>query len=399
MKLQQLLTAALTGLVCFGFLCADGQTTADGNTINIVTTAVPFLRVSPDARVGGMGETGIATAPADANSGFMNLAKIPFAESKFQIGATYTPWLRKITQDVYLASLGGYYKIDDEQAINVGLRYFNLGNIQFTSAEGNPNGEGRPRELGVDFGYTRKLSERMSLGVALRYINSSLARGDVGQTGNVYKAGNSVAGDITLYHHGLDENGQGFNYGLAITNLGAKIGYTNNAQAKDFIPANIGIGGAYTGVIDEDSKITVAADINHLLVPAPPILSEDGSDSTGDQQKLDDYRNMSVFESWFKSFGNNSYSISLGAEFWYNNQFSARGGYYWETKEAGNRRYWTLGIGLKYNVFGFNFSYLVPSGGSGTTQNPLSSTLRFGVIFDLDPETNGGSGNGANGAQ
>ena len=395
MKLQQLLTAALTGIVCLGFFAAGAQTSADGNSINIVTTAVPFLRVSPDARVGGMGDAGIATLP-DANSGFINLAKIPFAESKFQIGATYTPWLRKITQDVYLASLAGYYKIDDEQAINVGLRYFNLGNIQFTSAEGNPNGEGRPRELGVDFGYTRKVAERLSLGIALRYINSSLARGDVGQSGNVYKAGNSVAGDISLYHNGLNEEGQGLTWGMAITNLGAKIGYTNNAQAKDYIPANIGIGGAYTGVIDEDSKITIAADINHLLVPAPPIISNDGSDtlSQEDQQKLDDYRNQSVFQSWFKSFGNNSISLSLGAEFLYNNQFSARAGYYWETKEAGNRKYWTLGVGLKYNVFGFNFSYLVPSGGTGTTQNPLSNTLRFGVTFDLDNETNGSNGGG-----
>ncbi len=393
MKLQQLLTTALTGIVCLGSYCAGAQTTGDGNTINIVTTAVPFLRVSPDARVGGMGEAGIATLP-DANTGFINLAKLPFAQSKFQIGATYTPWLRKITQDVYLASLAGYYKLDDEQAINVGLRYFNLGNIQFTSAEGNSLGEGRPREFGVDFGYTRKVSENLSLGVALRYINSSLARGDVSQSGNVYKAGNSVAGDITLYHNGLNEDGQGFTWGMAISNLGAKIGYTNNAQAKDYIPANIGIGAAYTGIIDEDSKITVSADINHLLVPAPPVLSDDPADSTNNQKLLDDYHSMSVFQSWFKSFGNNCIALSLGTEFWYANQFSARAGYYWETKEAGNRKYWTLGIGVKYNVFGFNFSYLVPSGGTGTTQNPLSNTLRFGVTFDLDPETNGGTGGG-----
>jgi hypothetical protein len=190
----------------------------------------------------------------------------------------------------------------------------------------------------------------------------------------------------------LDEDGKGFTWGMAITNLGAKIGYTNNAQAKDFIPANIGIGAAYTSIIDEDSKITLAADVNHLLVPAPPVLSQDDADSTINQQKLDDYRSTGVFESWFKSFDNKSYSLSLGAEFWYNNQFAARAGYYWETKESGNRKYFTLGVGLKYNVFGFNFSYLVPSGGNGTTQNPLSNTLRFSLIFDLDNETNGTNG-------
>jgi hypothetical protein len=389
MKLQQLLTAVITAMVCFGFFCAGAQTTADGNTVNIVTTAVPFLRVSPDARIGGMGETGLATSP-DANSGFINLAKIPFAQSRTQISATYTPWLRQITQDVYLASLAGYHKIDDEQAINFGLRYFNLGQIEFTDFNGNPLGSQRPREFGIDFGYTRKLSDQFSLGVALRYINSSLASGAIG--GTDYRAGTSVAGDLSLYHSGLDEDGKGLTWGMAITNLGAKIGYTNNAQAKDFIPANIGIGAAYTGIVDEDSKITLAADINHLLVPAPPIFSDDEADSTINQQKLDDYRNTSVFESWFKSFGNHSYSLSLGAEFWYNNQFAARGGYYWETKESGNRKYFTLGVGVKYNVFGFNFSYLIPSGGNGTTQNPLSNTLRFSIIFDLDNETNGTNG-------
>ncbi len=391
MTLRQLLTTALTTILCLGFFCANAQTTGDGNTINIVTTAVPFLRVSPDARTGGMGEAGIATLP-DANSGFSNLAKIPFAESKTQVSATYTPWLRKITQDVYLAALSGYYKLDNEQAISVGLRYFNLGDIQFTTQDGVDNGQGRPREFGLDFGYTRKLSDNLSLGIALRYINSSLATGAIGGTN--YKAGNSVAGDLSLYHNGIDDQGKGLSWGLNISNLGAKIGYTDNAQAKDFIPANIGVGAAYTSVIDEDSKITLAADINHLLVPAFPILSSDEADSTVNQQKIDNYRATGVFESWFKSFDNKSYSVSLGAEYWYNNQFAARAGYYWETKEAGNRKYFTLGVGLKYNVFGFNFSYLVPSGGNGTTQNPLSNTLRFSLLFDLDNDTNGTNGGG-----
>ncbi len=181
---------------------------------------------------------------------------------------------------------------------------------------------------------------------------------------------------------------KGLTWGVTLSNLGSKIGYTNNAATKDFIPANMGIGAAYTGVIDEDSKITIAADVNHLLVPALPVLSADGLDSAGDANKLEDYRNTGVFESWFKSFDNKAYSLSLGAEYWYNNQFAARAGYYWETKEAGNRNYFTVGVGVKYNVFGFNFSYLVPSG-SGITRNPLSNTLRFSLIFDLDNETNG----------
>ena len=381
MNFRKLLTAAFAASV---FLCINaGAQTAP---INIVTTAVPFLRISPDARTGGMGDVGIATSP-DANSGFSNLAKIPFATSNTQASVTYTPWLKDIASDVYLATLGGYHKIDDNQAIAIGVRYFNLGDIQFTDQNGNNLGNGRPREFGLDFGYTRKLSDKLSLGVALRYINSSLARGDVG-TGTIYKAGNAVAGDLSLYHSGLNADGQGFTYGLTLSNLGSKIGYTNNAETKDFIPANMGIGAAYTGVIDEDSKITIAADINHLLVPALPVLSGDGSDPSGDSAKLEDYRSKGVFESWFSSFDNKVYTVQLGAEYWYNNQFSARAGYYWETKEGGNRKYFTVGVGVKYNVFGFNFSYLVPSG-NGVTRNPLSNTLRFSLLFDLDNETNG----------
>ncbi len=382
MKFTKLLTAALAATI-FLSVGAYAQTAP----INIVTTAVPFLRISPDARTGGMGDVGIATLP-DANSGFSNLAKIPFATSATQASVTYTPWLKDIASDVYLASLGGYHKIDDNQAIAFGVRYFNLGDIQFTDQNGSSLGSGRPREFGIDFGYTRKLSDKLSLGVALRYINSSLAKGDVNNSGNVYKAGNAVAGDLSLYHSGLNADGQGLTYGLTISNLGSKIGYTNNAETKDFIPSNMGIGAAYTGVLDEDNKITIAADINHLLVPGFPVLSDDGSDQAGDSAKLADYRSTGVFESWFKSFDNKVYTVQLGAEYWYNNQFAARAGYYWETKEGGNRKYFTVGVGVKYNVFGLNFSYLVPSG-NGVTRNPLSNTLRFSLLFDLDNETNG----------
>ena len=385
MKFKKLLTAAFIATP-FMYTGAIAQSTAP---INIVTTAVPFLRISPDARTGGMGDVGIATLP-DANSGFSNLAKIPFATSNTQASVTYTPWLKDIASDVYLATLGGYHKLDENRLYAVGVRYFNLGDIQFTDQNGNSLGNGRPREFGIDFGYTRKLSEKLSLGVALRYINSSLAKGDVGNSGTIYKAGNAVAGDLSLYNNGLNADGQGFTWGVTLSNLGSKIGYTNNAATKDFIPSNMGIGGAYTGVIDQDSKITIAADVNHLLVPALPLLS-DGTDSAGDASKLDAYRNTGVFESWFKSFDNKVYTVQLGAEYWYNNQFAARAGYYWETKEGGNRKYFTVGVGVKYNVFGFNFSYLVPSG-NGVTRNPLSNTLRFSLLFDLDSETNGSNG-------
>lgn len=351
---------------------------AQTDPINIVTTAVPFLRISPDARAGGMGDVGIATSP-DANSSFWNTAKIPFAKSKSMASATYTPWLKDIAQDVYLATLAGYYQLDEEQALSGSVRYFNLGDIQFTDFSGQPLQTYRPREFAIDFGYSRKLSDKLGVGVSLRYINSSLANGEVG--GTIYKAGTAVSGDLSLYHNGLNDVGQGFTWGIALSNLGSKIGYTNNAQSKDFIPANMGIGGAYTGVFNETSKITFGIDLNKLLVPAVPL------DSAG----LEKYRNYGVFESWFQSFSNKAIAASLGAEYGYNDQFFVRAGYFFEGKSAGNRKYATVGVGLKYNAFGFNFSYLVPSG-NGITRNPLSNTLRFSLVFDFDNSTNGSGG-------
>jgi hypothetical protein len=361
-----------------GFICSSNVAFSQSNSINVVTTAVPFLRISPDARAGGMGDVGISTAP-DASSGFYNLSKVPFAKSNSGIALNYTPWLRDITKDVYLVAASGYYKLDDEQAINMGVRYFNMGNIDFTDAMGNPIGSSRPREFGVDFGYTRKLTDHLSMGVALRYINSSLAKG-ITANGVSYKAGTSVAGDISLYNDLKDENGQGFAWGFAVTNLGSKIGYTDNAITKEFIPANLGLGGSYTWVVEETSKFSLTADFNKLLVPAPPVIT---GDSAVDNAAINDYHNIGIFSSWFKSFSNKAYSIALGAEFNYNDQFFARAGYYYETQEAGDRRYFTAGVGVKYNFIGINFSYLAPSG-NGVTRNPLSNTLRLGLTFDLD---------------
>ncbi|MCU0321147.1 MAG: type IX secretion system outer membrane channel protein PorV [Chitinophagaceae bacterium] len=377
-------------LLFSGSILSSSVQAQSNETINVVTSAVPFLRISPDARAGGMGDVGIATAP-DANSSFWNLAKIPFATQKTAIGVTYTPWLKDLgLTDVYLASLSAYRQLDEEQAIAASIRYFSLGNIQFTDFAGNPLNEGRPREFSVDFGYTRKLNTKLSLGVALRYINSSLANGAPG--GTAYKAGNAIAGDISLYHHGLSEEGNGWNWGVVLSNLGSKISYTNDAANKDYIPANLGIGVSYTKVFDETSKITFGLDINKLMVPTPPIpipITEPDADIRN-EALLAEYRSQGVLGSWFKSFGDagsfgnelKEFQISVGAEYMYNDQFAIRAGYFYEDKTKGNRKYFTVGAGLKYNVIGLNFSYLVPSG-SGITRNPLSNTLRFGVTFDI----------------
>lgn len=376
------------------FFTAVAQT----NRINVVTSAVPFLRISPDARSGGMGDVGIATAP-DANSSFWNQAKIPFAISKAAIAVTYTPWLKGLDlNDVYLASLAGYKQLDESQAISASLRYFSLGNIQFTDALGNDLNTFRPREFSIDAGYSRKLSDNLGLGLALRYINSSLASGTYG--GQSYKPGSAVCADISLFHDGTvnHEDGSGLSWGATLSNLGSKISYSNDATQKDYIPANLGLGIAYTKVFDETSKATFGLDVNKLLVPTPPQFDIDngGGGTAEDSIKLTNYRNQGVVSSWFKSFGDapggfteelKEFQISAGAEYMYNNQFAFRAGYFYEAPTKGDRKYFTLGVGLNYNMFGLNFSYLIPSG-QGVNRNPLSNTLRFTLIFNLDKDTN-----------
>jgi Type IX secretion system protein PorV len=372
--------STICGLLLLGSVANVSAQSADA--INVVTTAVPFLRISPDARAGGMGEVGIATSP-DANSSFWNIGKVAFNESKAGAGITYTPWLKDLgLNDVYLLSAAGYAKLDDLSAISGSVRYFSLGNIQFTDNLGNDLSTFRPREFGVDFGYSRKLSDKMGVGVGLKFISSNLASGSVG--GNTYKTGTTVAGDLGFYYNIANDLGQGWTFGATMTNLGGKIGYTDNATQKDYIPANLGLGTTYTRVFDEQNKLSFGLDINKLMVPTPPA-------DPATQTQIDKYRSKGVLGSWFSSFGDapggfgeeiKEFQASLGAEYTYNNQFSLRAGYFNESKTKGNRKYFTMGVGVKYNVFGLNFAYLLPSG-NGVNRNPLSNTLRFSLIFDL----------------
>ncbi|MCU0334839.1 MAG: type IX secretion system outer membrane channel protein PorV [Chitinophagaceae bacterium] len=377
-------TFVFTSMLAAG-MAAQAQQTGQ---INVVTSAVPFLRISPDARAGGMGDLGIATSP-DANSTFWNGAKTPFLKNRGGLAVTYTPWLKDIgVNDVFLAAMAGYYKLDEESAITGSLRFFNLGDIQFTDFSGNPLSTGKPTELGIDVGYSRKLTDRWSVGASLRYINSNLARGFASNSGVVYQAGSTVAGDLSVFYDGTDEIGAGWRFGAAMTNLGGKIGYTNNAQERDYIPANLGLGASYTMAFDETMSLMIGLDVNKLLVPTPPVAT---GDSAFDANALISYRSKSVVSSWFSSFGDapggfgeemRELQMSLGAEFNYADQFFVRGGYFYEDRTKGNRKFLSVGVGLKFNAMGLNFSYLVPSG-TGTNRNPLSNTLRFSLNFDL----------------
>jgi len=347
--------------------------------VNVVTTAVPFLRISSDARAGGMGDIGLATSP-DANAAFWNLGKISFNEKRGGIAVNYAPWLNEWSNDMYLASVSGFQKLDEKQTIHASMRYFSLGDLQFADNNGVHLQSFHPREWGVDIGYSRKLSEKMGVGIGLKYIYSNLA--NKGTNGNDYKAGHAVAADLGLYYDAKKASGNGWSFGAALSNLGSKIDYSNDATQKDYIPANLGLGTVYTRVFNEQNKISFGLDINKLLVPTPPAV--------GDSAALAVYRNKGVVSSWFSSFGDaqggfseelKEFQVSIGSEYWYNNQFAIRAGYFYESPSKGNRKFFTVGAGVKYNIFTLNFSYLVLSG-NDFNRSPLANTLRFGLIMN-----------------
>lgn len=339
--------------------------------INIITTAVPFLRISPDAAAGGMGEAGVATG-ADVNAQFYNVAKYAFAGRQSGFGFNYVPWLKNLgLNDVYLASAAGYYKPDELQAFSGSLRYFSLGDIQLMDHSGNDLHKENPREMSVDLGYSRKLSNRLSLGVALKYIHSSLV-GNSTIGDKSYKSGNAVAGDLGLYYSQAQEGYNGWSFGAVFSNLGSKISYTHEADQKSYLPANLGLGAGYTWFIAEDHRLMATGELNKLLVPALP--------ESGTAEDYAAYNQQVVVKSWVNSFDHSAMSWSGGVEYGYQQVLTLRAGYYSDSRSLGQRQYVTAGLGLNYSMLGFNLSYLVPTG-TAATNNPLSNTLRFSLLL------------------
>ena len=360
--------------------------TSNNEIVNTLSTAVPFLRIAPDARSGAMGDLGVATLPssidgdrgwADANGWFFNPAKMAFMGQNMGFSVTYTPWLKQLVNDIYLASLYGFKRIDENQTVGGSLRYFSLGDIQFTDANGTFLQNYSPNEFAVDAGYARKLSEVFSTGVMIRFIYSNLAKGM--QVNNTpIQAGTSAAADVSFYYTNdeikISGNDAELNFGLNISNLGAKITYTEDAENKDFLPSNLGFGGALNIHLDDHNEFMFGADINKLLVPTPDPLGA--------------YRNKSVASGVLGSFSDAPFEeemrelmYSVGVEYWYDKQFAIRGGYFSEHKTKGGRKFATVGLGLKYSVFGLNFSYLIPT---NAQRNPLDNTLRFSLLFDFE---------------
>lgn len=363
----------------------DGErvSPSGGPCINTVVTAVPFLRIAPDARGGAMGDAGLALSP-DANAMHYNASRLAFTDEDLALSATYTPWLQALgLNDVYLAYLAGHKQLDENQTVGASVRYFSLGSIQFTDDNNNALGIGQPNEFEIAVAYARRLSPNFGVSISAKYVNSNLAAGQQ-VNGQILQAGQAFAADLGVNYRSepLGPNGNIFSFGAAITNVGNKIGYSLDT-IRDFLPANLGIGGAYTFNIDEYNKLTLTAEINKLLVPTPC----DGAE--GCPRTNEEINDLSPVSGLLTSFGDapdgfgeelRELTWTVGAEYWYAEQFAVRGGYFHEDNTKGGRRYLTAGIGLKYNIFGINLSYLVPTSNQRT---PLDNTLRFSLLFDF----------------
>lgn len=361
----------------------------DKNKIfNPVTTSVTSQSVAPDARAGGMGDVGAATDP-DVASQYWNVAKYPFTISRAGVSLNYTPWLRKLVNDMNLAYLAGYYRIGDHSAVSASLRYFSLGEVQTNY---NSTGQGaaltvNPYEMSFDAGYSLMLSEKFSIGTAVRFIYSDLK---ADYTDDV-TPGSAFAADLGAYYQDYVNIGQRecqLGLGLNISNIGSKISFGGDNNSY-FIPTNLRLGASLMVPIDEYNRITFAADANKLLVPTYPKIRDGESPTDFDARVQKEYYDVSSISGIFKSFGDapngfkeelQEIQWSLGAEYVYNDKFTLRAGYHHESENKGNRKYFTVGAGFKMNVFSLDAGYVI----STAATNPLDQTLRFTLTFDMD---------------
>jgi hypothetical protein len=348
-----------------------------------ITTAVPFLAITPDARHAALGDAGVATSP-DANSSYWNAGKLVFIEDKFGATASYTPWLGKIVNDMSITYLSGFYKISREQAVAVSMKYFDMGDITFRNGPliSDISGEYNPRDFSFDATYSRQLTDNLGIGLSGRYIYSNLT----GTSATIdAKPGKSVAADIGVYYtKELKWNRLStLSLGATITNIGAKLTYTDTNN-EDFLPTNLRLGTALTTELDPYNTITFVLDFNKLMVPSPPLRdSLNGNIIAGRDP------NRSLLNAMFSSFSDapngaeeefQEVMTSIGVEYWYNKMFAARLGYFNEARNKGNRKYLTAGLGFSKNRFGIDVAYIVPT---AKREHPLAETLRFTLHFKI----------------
>lgn len=378
---------ALLIIIASPLLPIMAQDDLKGDLFNPVQTGVNSLGIAPDARGGGMGDLGVATDP-DVNSQYWNPAKYAFAYSRAGVAMSYTPWLRKLVSDINLAYVAGYWKLgqNDLQAVSTSLRYFSLGEINITNENGDVIDAINPYEMALDLGYSRKLSEYYSMGVVFRYIYSNLAY----SSADDISAGNAFAADISGYLTRYPIIGRSecqWSFGYNISNVGSKISYDGGATSA-FLPTNLRIGTTLLFPIDDYNKMAISIDANKLLVPARPLRSN-FEDEIAYDEALDRYYATSSISGIFKSFSDapggfkeemQEITWSVGAEYSYNDQFFVRGGYFYESPNKGNRKYFTMGAGFALNVFRLDAAYVI----STAQTSPLDQTLRFTLSFDMD---------------
>lgn len=357
-------------------------TQTNGSQSNNIITAVPFLLITPDARAGGMGEAGVAALP-DVNTMSINPSKLAFLERPYGFSASYSPWLKSLVPDINLAYLSGFYKLNDKSTIGASLRYFSLGQIQLTDANQQDLGIYSPNEFSFDATYSRRFGDEFSLGTTGRFIYSNLSSGQFA-AGQQTRAGKAFAVDVSAYYRkqtvmfGKDAI---VGAGINLSNIGTKIGYVDGGN-KFFLPTNMKLGGATTLIIDDYNQFTFALDFNKLMVPTQPIRDANGNIISG--RDPDRSIPAGIFGSFSDAPGGFSeelkeISISTGVEYWYNQQFALRAGYFYESPQKGDRRYVTLGAGLKYNIFNMDFAYLL----ADPQKSPLANTLRFSLLFNF----------------
>lgn len=380
MKIRSL----ILGILVTGTPAVMKAQTAFGDRLEVVTTAVPVLAIGPDARHGGLANVGAATS-VDANAMFWNTSKLAFLEEgTSDIAMNYTPWLGRLVPDIDLSYISFATAIDDRQAMGASIRYFSLGSIDFRNQQGDFQGTFDPYEVTFDVGYALKLSDYWSAGVALRYIFSDLTQG---QAAGV-NPGQSVSTDLSVYYQGRKTNlpdGQAGRllFGAAITNVGGKISYSDGGN-EDFLPTNLRIGAGYEFFMDDYNSITIYADVNRLLVPTAPVrdpqtgeIIEGEDDNVGVISGIIQSLNPNAKpDGWAEFWRENMYNIA--AEYWYDGIFAVRGGYQYEHELKGNREFFTLGVGIRYSQFGFDFSYLIPA--NTTVRSPLENTLRLSLL-------------------
>jgi hypothetical protein len=372
----------LLALPAFSF----AQTGTNGSGANAISTAVPFLNITPDSRSGAMGDAGVAISP-DVNANYWNPAKLTFLENNNDVSLSYSPWLRHLVPDVSLAYLSYAHKLDERNSFGLAMRYFNLGSIQLIDNNQVDQGTYKPSEFAIDGSFARKFGENLSLGLTLRYIYSNFSNGAfVSGSGQQNSSGSAVSAGVSLYYRKPYGDNSLFAFGTHISNIGSKIGYSDTGP-KYFLPTNLKIGVANTWTLDGANKFTLAFDINKLLVPTPPIRDAEGNIIKGSND------DVSVPAGIFKSFGDapggfseelKEISFSPGAEYWYNDLVALRAGYFYENPAKGGRHYATFGVGLKYDVFNFDFSYLAAS----QQNSPLANTLRFTLSASFGGTTN-----------